>query len=169
MLFFGCSCTAGTDLFLGSLKTPSFFFLKSLRFSFYVLTLLSSSCYQLVKGYGLTGCWAALVGFQWVRLTNILTTPACKNLWFGLIYNNKSCFRPGFSLLSGAFFLQMVCCTPKIWPPIHWGSSKLPSFGILILIHDKRKNEVDKDVKANILACGLQSLIQIGLSFWASC
>jgi hypothetical protein len=47
-----------------------FFFLKkkSLRFSFYVLTLLSSSSYQLVKGFGLTGCWAALVGFQWVRL-----------------------------------------------------------------------------------------------------
>lgn len=101
--------------------------IKSLWFSFYALTILSYlSCFQLVKGYGLPGCWFALVGFQWVRLSS--QTPTCKNLWFVLICIIKFSFRVDFSLLSSAFFLLVVYCSPKIWSTINRRSSKLLRF-----------------------------------------
>ena len=84
------------------------------------------SCFQLVKGYGLPGCWFALVGFQWVRLSP--QTPTCKNLWFVLICIIKFSFRVDFSLLSSAFFLLVGYCSPKIWSTINRRSSKLLRF-----------------------------------------
>lgn len=116
--------------FLGSLKTSfSLFKRKSFWPSFYAYLLSYSSFYQLVRGYGLMGCWFALVGFQWVRPTNILITPTCK-IFDLFIQKNKSSFRHGFYLHSGAFFLLTACCTLKTWANIIWGSLKPLSFRI---------------------------------------
>ncbi|KAF5751071.1 putative DNA-damage-inducible protein f [Tripterygium wilfordii] len=103
---------AGRDLKFISMSMSGCFSLAA-----FVLLIVSS------RGYGLPGCWYAILGFQWVRPSISSTVQlACRTkkiLLINLIENLFPFFRLDFSSLSNVFFRLMAYSSLKVWTLIN--------------------------------------------------
>lgn len=88
------------------------------------------SCDQLVssRGYGLPGCWCALVAFQWVRLISSFKGYLVFNCSFTFLYfclvglTYRTYFRRAdFSSFCNAFYLHEACSAPMIQQSLNLG------------------------------------------------